>query len=44
MVQEEDKYQMMIDYAPAFLDKYKYEQEIGVSLPFVFHGGESVHG
>lgn len=29
--------------AEVFLTKTKYERKYGVSLPFVFHGGESLY-
>ncbi|KAL4505323.1 hypothetical protein ABPG72_002385 [Tetrahymena utriculariae] len=43
MVQEEDAFKTMIELAPALIKMKEMQAEIGVELPFVFHGGESLH-
>ncbi|KAL4482851.1 hypothetical protein ABPG74_018877 [Tetrahymena malaccensis] len=42
MVQEEDSFKTMLEIAPALIKMKEMQDEFGVELPFVFHGGESL--
>lgn len=38
MVQEEDAFKTMVEMAPALIKMKELQAEVGVELPFVFHG------
>ncbi|KAL4472248.1 hypothetical protein ABPG72_013881 [Tetrahymena utriculariae] len=43
MVQEEDAFKNILEIVPALIKMKEMQAEIGVELPFVLHGGESLH-
>ncbi|KAL4445630.1 hypothetical protein ABPG74_006181 [Tetrahymena malaccensis] len=43
LVQQEDANQPLEFYAPVLLKKQELEQSMGISLPYIFHGGQSLN-